>query len=275
MSRVLWIAVIALLSCWTAPAKAEEPVTFHGFWMLTADSSSNKLSDHTRWIVSADLNKDLTATVSVTPRGPLRTFSYGELQWKKPIKGIDQIAVGRSFPPFGRIWYDYRVDQVPVIYYSDIYVPLAATDTGVTVTGSTGRTKWYAGTYVGDPEFGNELGASSVIRAEYRVTSALTLATSQRISQTPAHGADLLYKSGRMTAIGELVSSDGVTQYLALGEYRVTKHTYLSLQHEWLEAGDRWTVAPRWDITKNATIKVGYQTGANTSRLIGQVGFHW
>lgn len=274
--KLAWLFLALVLSAWSMPARAAEPVEVYGFAFGTADSSVSEVNSHLRVALRAQLEKDVTVNLVFTPHGPLEVLTYGHVVWRKPIDGVDAVVAGRMLPPFGRTWYDWRVDRVPTVFYSGINWPLSMRDTGVMVQGSGGRVKWYAGAYVGDTYFGNDRSQAMYLRAEYKVLGSIVLGGSQRLSHVPATGADVTLRLGRAEIIGELISSQGVTQELLLGQYQVSKRVGVALQHEWLDAGSRWTAMSTVYLGRSLELKAGYLLGENQKgRIVGQLVTRW
>ncbi len=275
MAKLIWLVCVMWAGLWGVPAQASE-AEVHGFAMVMADTASSRMSPHVRLILSGELADRLRFRLVGTPVGPLHPVSYAELIWKVPLKGMDSITVGRTFPVFGNSWYFWRVDQVPTIYYSSIYGPNAAEDTGVTIAGHNQRFHWYVGGFAGQPLFGNDLGPAAYFRGEYRIKQGLLVGVSQRASAVAATGADVVWRRERLELAGEMVSSQGVTQALGRGQYQVSRRVGLALQHEWLVVGNRWTLVSTTQIRRGVELKVGYQLGEQQSgHVIGQLVLRW
>lgn len=254
------------------PAGAGEKVTIHGFAMDTY-LPGHEPSDHVRLIITDKVRSDLLAKVVLTPIGPISNLSYAEIIWSEPLPGIQSLTIGRTFPVFGRIWYDRRVDMVPTIIYSDINLPLAAIDTGATLTGKMKRWQWTTGLYSGDAVFGNNHSANLSLRGEYNASQSIILGMSQRVSAVSATGFDAVWSVGKLRLTGESITSESLTQYALLSEFAITPKTSFALQREWLIGGNVWTGVVTREFGRLGA-KFGYQAGS-VDRWLGQVALRW
>jgi hypothetical protein len=236
-----------------------EPI-FTGFAYERWDSSTDIVSPHVRLILDQNLTSNLEAKLTLTPKGPMPVFSYGEIIVRKPVKGIESIDIGRQFPVFGYEWSIYRADQVPAMAFSAVNAPLAAADTGISASGQHLRLSWYAGIFIGDRDYGNisryRGGPDEYLRLTYNLSSVVTLGASERLGITPASGVDIRAEKSRIALTLESITSAGTNQSYVQGEYKLDKRLSLASRYEWLSSGNRTGIAGTYAIDRNFTLKV-------------------
>ncbi|MDA2936221.1 hypothetical protein MYX06_03320 [Patescibacteria group bacterium AH-259-L05] len=252
--------------------------TIHGFGFFT--QSLPKEGDpqfglvHLWLIATNPLNDNIDLTIILAPEGPPRLVHNLQLTWRKPIKGIDYLTVGKFIPAFGWEFSHYRIDLVPTVQYTVLVNSLVARSNGAEIGGTPlGWFEWKLGAFSGERVGGNINKADDGkwnIYPRLRLNplrDRLWMGSTLRLGPVDAWGLDLQAELPLLPLRieAETIATNGSIQHSILGVYRVLPWLHGVFRYEDLKEGKRFI--------PGLAIKLPYNNEIKLNAVISDEGF--